>query len=170
RRQKLTHNPSPALGPLVELPALVEIIDEMAEKADFASIGTNDLVQYMLAADRANDKVVRYYQPWHPAVLRALKKIVSAFKSRGKMISICGELAHEGEYIPFLLGIGMRVLSLDPRFIPAVQRCIKETNAGDAMLFSESLLSESTVEGVFSRIRDFEESFSSPGGSCHSIS
>lgn len=156
RRQKVPHHPSPALGPMVELPALVEIIDDMARKADFASIGTNDFVQYMLAADRANDRVVRYYQPWHPAVLRGLQKIVSAFNNQGKEISLCGELAHECEFIPFLIGIGIRVLSVDPRFIPSVQQCLKETDLGEARCFADAVLAESTVEHVLARVRNAE--------------
>lgn len=156
RRQKLPHHPSPALGPMVELPALVDIIDDMAGRADFASIGTNDFVQYMLAADRANDRVVRYYQPWHPAVLRGLEKIVRAFNNQGKEISLCGELAHECEFIPFLIGIGIRVLSVDPRFIPSVQQCLKETDLGEARRFAEAVLAESTVEHVLERVRNAE--------------
>ncbi|MCK9229237.1 MAG: phosphoenolpyruvate--protein phosphotransferase [Syntrophales bacterium] len=152
-RQKLPHHRSPALGPMVELPALVEIIDEMAREADFASIGTNDLVQYMLAADRANDRVIRYYQPWHPAVLRGLEKIVKAFNKRGKGISLCGELAHECNFIPFLVGIGIRVLSVDPRFIPSVQKCLKETDLAEARRFALAVLAESTVKGVLGQVR-----------------
>ena len=157
QRQGLPCHPPPKIGLMVEVPALVEIIDEVAEEADFASIGTNDFVQYMLAADRGNDQVLKYYQPFHPSVLRGLKKIVQAFSKRGKEISLCGEIARDKDYLPFLVGIGVRTLSLDPRFIPSVQRCLNDMDSAEACHHAEALLAESTVEGVLKRVREYRE-------------
>jgi phosphotransferase system enzyme I (PtsP) len=126
----------------------MEIMDTLAVVADFFSIGTNDFVQYMLAVDRTNEKVAEYYQPWHPSVLRSLARIVGAVIQQNKEISICGEMAHEPEYIPFFLGIGVRILSVDPQFLPLVQQTIRQMNLADAVAYAQMLLSESTLKGT----------------------
>ena len=148
QRQGLSHHPGPEIGMMVELPSVMEIMDELAAEADFFSIGTNDFVQYMLAVDRTNEKVAEYYQPWHPSVLRSLAKIVGTVIQQNKEISICGEMAHEPEYIPFFLGIGVRSLSVDPQFLPRVQQVIRRLSLSDAMEYAQMLLSEPTVKGT----------------------
>jgi len=147
-RLNLPHNSQPEIGVLVELPSLVEIIDEIVSEADFISIGTNDFVQYMLAVDRTNEKVSDYYQPFHPSVLRSIAKIVRSVTTGGKDVYVCGEMAHEMDYIPFLVGVGVRVLSIDPQFMPAVQKCIADITVTDAETFSRELLSLVTVKDV----------------------
>ncbi len=148
QRQGLSHHRAPEVGIMIELPSVMEIMDELAVEADFFSIGTNDFVQYMLAVDRTNEKVAEYYQPWHPSVLRSLAKIVGAVVQQNKEISICGEMAHEPEYIPFFLGIGIRNLSADPQFLPLVQQTIQRLNLTDATEYTRMLLSESTLKGT----------------------
>jgi phosphotransferase system enzyme I (PtsP) len=147
-RDNLSHHQKPLIGALIELPCLVEIIDGLAAEADFLSIGTNDFVQYMLAVDRTNEKVAEYYQPYHPAVLRSLARIVSRASFRNKEISVCGELAHEPNYIPFLLGIGIRALSVYPKFLPSVQKIISNLKLSDAKLYADRLLAETTLKGA----------------------
>ncbi len=138
----------PQIGMMLELPSVVEIIDSLAEEADFFSIGTNDFVQYMLAADRTNDRVTEYYTPHHPSVLRALSRIAKAVISVGKDLSVCGEMAKEKAFIPFFLGIGIRKLSVNQHFLFTVQKCINQWKLEDAKIYAESLLSQSSVEGV----------------------
>ncbi len=145
-RQELPHHESPQIGMMIELPSVMEIMDTLADTADFFSIGTNDFVQYMLAVDRTNEKVAGYYQPWHPSVLRSLAKIVEAVNRHNKEISVCGEMAHEPEYIPFFLGIGVRHLSADPQFLPRVQRIIQHLTMRDAAAYAQKLLSESSLK------------------------
>ena len=147
-RQGLSHHPGPEIGMMIELPSVMEIMDELAAEADFFSIGTNDFVQYMLAVDRTNEKVAEHYQPWHPSVLRSLARIVNAIIQQNKEISICGEMAHEPEYIPFFLGIGVRSLSADPQFLPLLQQTIRRLSLADAMEYAQKLLSESTLKGT----------------------
>ncbi len=147
-RQGLSHHPGPEIGMMIELPSVMEIMDELAAEADFFSIGTNDFVQYMLAVDRTNEKVAEHYQPWHPSVLRSLARIVNAVIQQNKEISICGEMAHEPEYIPFFLGIGVRSLSADPQFLPLVQQTIRRLSLADAVEYAQMLLSESTLKGT----------------------
>ncbi len=144
----LDHHPGPAIGMMVEVPAVVEIIEGFTREADFLSIGTNDFVQYSLAVDRSNEKVAAYYRPDHPSVLRALARIVQAPLKAGKDISVCGEMAHETEFIPFLLGIGVPTLSVDPQFLPTIQEQILNMDLADARHYAERLLAEDTLKGV----------------------
>ncbi len=138
----------PLVGMMIELPAVVELIDELCREADFFSIGTNDFVQYMLAVDRTNERVASYYRPHHPAVLRALKRIVTAVVRNGVDISVCGEMAHEPCFIKFLLGIGVRRFSLDPHYMPDVQPAIAAMTVAESMAYADRLLAQGTIEGV----------------------
>ncbi|MBN1931613.1 MAG: phosphoenolpyruvate--protein phosphotransferase [Desulfobacterales bacterium] len=147
-QENLPHHLRPAIGMMIELPAVIEIIDEIVREADFLSIGTNDFIQYMLAADRTNEKVADYYKPYHPSVLRGLAKIVKAALRENKDISICGEMAHDLKYIPFLLGIGIRSLSLDPQFLPTVQKSIHKLRLVDAQKYAAELLSKATLKEI----------------------
>ncbi len=142
------HNDRPKIGIMVETPSIVEIIDSLAEESDFFCIGTNDFIQFMLAVDRTNAMVASYYIPHHPAILRSLHKVVAAALAHGKDVSICGEMAHEDKYIPFFLGIGVRVLSIDPRYMPKVQRIVAETDIGDARALAEAVMRETTIGGI----------------------
>ncbi len=151
------HHPSPRIGVMIELPSVLEIMDELAAQADFFSIGTNDFVQYMLAVDRTNEKVAEYYQPSHPSVLRGLARITRAAAHQGKEVSICGEMAHEPAYIPFLIGIGIRVLSIAPQFLPSVQKTICSLSLPVAEDYASRLLSASTLRTT----RDIIENFTS---------
>ncbi len=148
KRDGFPYHPDPMIGVMIEVPSVLEIIDDLAAEADFLSIGTNDFVQYMLAVDRTNDKVAEYYQPFHPAVLRSLAKISAAAEKAGKQLSICGELAHETDYIPFLVGIGIRDLSVYPKFLPPVQKTISQLAFSKAKALADTLLSQSTIKGV----------------------
>jgi len=147
-RENLPFNAHPVIGMMVELPSVLEIIDDLADAADFFSIGTNDFIQYMLAVDRTNQSVSDYYCAHHPAVLRGLSKIVAAALNKGKDVSVCGEMAHEPAYIPFLLGIGIRRLSIDPQFLPQVQQGITRIAMSDAADYAGALLTQSTLKGV----------------------
>lgn len=144
----LAHHNHPEVGMMVELPAVMETLDEFAQAADFFSIGTNDFVQYMLAVDRGNKRVADYFCPYHPSVLRALAKIAKAGEKAGIDVSVCGEMAHEAEYIPFLLGIGIRSLSVNAKDLPQVQKRIVSLTLDDIERHARSLLKETTLEGT----------------------
>lgn len=148
QRDKLPHHTSPEIGTMIEVPSVLEIISQLAREADFFSIGTNDFVQYMLAVDRANERVAQYYCHEHPSVLRGLTTIVKAALGEGKDVSICGEMAHESKFIPFLLGVGIRNFSVDPRFLLAVRKTIENLSIGDAESHARKLLAEATIQGV----------------------
>jgi phosphoenolpyruvate-protein kinase (PTS system EI component) len=108
-------------------------------------LDTQALSQYMLAVDRTNAKVAEYYQPYHPAVARSFARIVSAARYRKKEISVCSELAHDQKYIPFLLGIGIRALSVYPKFLPSVQKTICNLKFSDAKFYAEQLLAKNSL-------------------------
>ena len=147
----------PRIGMMLELPSVVEIIADLAEEADFFSIGTNDFVQYMLAADRTNDRVASYYAPHHPSVLRALSRIANAVTAAGKDISVCGEMAKEKAFIPFFIGIGIRKLSVNQHFLYAVQKCISQWTVPDAQKYANELLSHNSVDKVADLIKNPEK-------------
>lgn len=139
---------NPAMGVMVELPAAVEIIDELAQEADFLSVGTNDLVQYMLAVDRTNEKVADMYLPYHPAVLRALKKVADAGRKYGKDVSICGDMAHEVKYLPLLLGLGIRQLSVDARYLPRLNEKLSQLTLSACESLAAAILKENRVSRI----------------------
>jgi len=141
----LPHHESPPTGIMVELPAVIEIIDELAEEADFFSIGTNDLVQYLLAVDRTNEKVADLYLPHHPSVLRALKKIVVAADAHGKDVSICGDMANHPKFLPLLLGVGLRQFSMDARYLPKLHEELSRVSLSEAQALTKTLLEQSKV-------------------------
>ena len=147
-KENLAHHASPALGAMIELPAIVEIMDELAQCADFFSIGTNDFIQYMLAVDRTNENVSEYYQPFHPAVLRALAHIARKAAKHDRPLSVCGEAAHQPAFLPFLIGIGIRRLSVDPQFLPVVQKAISSVTVAEAEKYAQQLLEASTLSAI----------------------
>ena len=154
QNEEHTFNDSPELGVMIELPCAVEMVNELAAISDFLSIGSNDLTQYMLAVDRTNDQVSHMYLEHHPAVLRALDRISRAGVRYGKAVSICGEMATRPEMIPFLLGIGIRNISVNPRSMPSVHTQIKSLSIADAELHARNLLSQGSVKDVEAHLSD----------------
>ena len=145
-----------SVGTMIEVPALIPLMDDFIYESDFFSIGTNDFVQYMLAVDRGNENVASYYCPHHPAVLRGLSTISQVASRADRPVTICGEMAHQTQYLPFLLGIGIRKLSLDPHFIPQVQKCIAGLNLSDCEHLAEQLLNESSIEHIEHVLGEFK--------------
>ena len=144
----LDHYDHPTVGMMVELPSVVETMAEFAAEADFFAIGTNDFVQYMLGVDRNNKRVADYYRPEHPAVLRALARVASIAVDARKPISICGEMGHDEALIPFLLGIGIRRLSTDPQFMPAIHQRIACLDIESCKTFAQALLAAGSIAAV----------------------
>ena len=114
----------PAIGAMIETPAAALIARSLGEAGSFLAIGTNDLVQYTLAAERDNEHVADLYQPFHPAVLHLLRAAVEGAKAAGVPVSVCGELAAEPMGQVLLLALGVRRLSLHPARIPAARELI----------------------------------------------
>jgi phosphotransferase system, enzyme I, PtsP len=148
QRDGLPHHADPDLGAMIEVPAIVEIAEELARITDFLSIGTNDFVQYLLGVDRLNEQVAYAYRPEHPSVLRSLKRLADAAGRAGKEISVCGEMAHDPDLLPFLLGIGIRTLSADPQHLTGLQQRISAVTLHDVEAYAARLLAESSLAGV----------------------
>jgi len=147
-REGVACHKNPKIGLMVELPSVLEIIDDLAQEADFFSVGTNDFVQYMLAVDRTNEKVAEFYLPHHPSILRSLKKVIAAADGHGKEVSICGDMAHDERYIFYLLGIGLRRFSLDSSYIPGIRAVIRDIDLGEAAEKTGRLLRCNKIEDI----------------------
>jgi phosphotransferase system enzyme I (PtsP) len=163
-REDLEFNRDVALGMMVELPSVLATIDEFAREADFFSIGTNDFIQYLLAADRSNKMVADHYIPCHPAVNRGIAKIAEAAKAHHIEVSVCGEMAHEKDHIPFLLGVGIRTLSVDPQFLPMVQKTVMGFDMAIAKQYAAQMLAQTTVKGARSVLDAFKNSLDRKNG------
>ncbi|HRD97304.1 MAG TPA: phosphoenolpyruvate--protein phosphotransferase [Rubrivivax sp.] len=110
------------VGAMIEIPAAAVIIDRFLEHFDFVSIGTNDLIQYTLAIDRADEAVAHLYDPWHPAVLQLLNHTISSANRVGRSVCVCGEMAGDPAFTEMLLGMGLRCFSMHPGRISAVKQ------------------------------------------------
>jgi phosphotransferase system enzyme I (PtsI) len=118
------------LGAMIEVPAAAMTMPLLLKHFDFVSIGTNDLIQYTLAIDRADEAVAHLYDPWHPAVLRLIANVIEAANAAGKPVSVCGEMAGDVAFTDLLLGMGLRSLSMHPSQISAVkQRVLRADTA-----------------------------------------
>lgn len=113
------------IGVMVEVPSLALIASHVAGRVSFLSVGTNDLVQYTLAVDRGNEHVADLYDPMHPAVLHLILQLVRTGQEHSVRVSLCGEMASESIYLPLLVGMGLREISVSPQLIPEVKQVIR---------------------------------------------
>ncbi len=152
-QEGVPHNSRPRIGAMIELPAAVEVVGELADEADFLSIGGNDLVQYMLAVDRTNEHIADLYIPHHPAVLRALARIARAAAEKKKTLSFCGEMATNRKMLPFLLGIGIRRISVEARQIARVHEIVAAINIDEAKEEAKRILAMGRISDVAAALR-----------------
>ena len=137
------------IGAVIETPSAVFCSDQILKEVDFISIGTNDLIQYILAVDRMNEQVAHLYQPYNPAILKALKHVFDNARIAGKKVSICGELGGDPLATLFLLGLSnLDSLSMDPHSIPQVKKIICQSDMKDAREFSKQLLNLNTTTEI----------------------
>jgi phosphotransferase system enzyme I (PtsI) len=120
---------TPPLGVMIETPAAVAIAQHLASRADFFSIGTNDLMQYTLATDRENERVAGIYDPFHPGVLSEIQRTVDAARDAGIPCSLCGELGGNPVVAPLLVGMGIEELSMAPFAVLALRQVVRRTDA-----------------------------------------
>lgn len=147
------------LGIMIEVPSAAVLATQLASESDFFSIGTNDLIQYMMAVDRGNDLVVDLYQEFHPAILRTLSYILEDTKESGIKISICGEMAADSLAVPVLIGLGLKSLSVSPVAAPSIKRTIRSFTYSRAKELADECLKCSSEEEVIEKIQAFFAEF-----------
>ena len=131
RRAGIAFDPAVKMGIMIETPAAALLSDLLAKKADFFSIGTNDLTQYTLAVDRQNQRIDRLYDPRHPAILRMIATVTENAHREGKKVCVCGELARDSQLTPFLLAVGVDSLSVSPPYVLRIRRAIRECDRSE---------------------------------------
>jgi phosphoenolpyruvate-protein phosphotransferase len=136
------------LGVMVEVPSAVHLADRFLREVDFLSIGTNDLIQYILAVDRSNRKVANLYEPLHPAVLAALASTIEAGKREGKRVGMCGEMAGDPLSAVLLLGMGLEEFSMGALYIPVIKKTIRSISYQAAKATAEIVLQMDTVSEI----------------------
>ncbi|MCB0750914.1 MAG: phosphoenolpyruvate--protein phosphotransferase [Ignavibacteriae bacterium] len=143
------------IGIMIEVPSAAVMAEEFSAEVDFISIGTNDLIQYLLAVDRGNEIVSSLYQEFHPAVIRTLYKIIQSGKQGSAKVSMCGEMAADVLATPLLVGMGLDSLSVSASTIPHIKKIIRSINYSEAKLLAEECLKFVTEKEVSSRIQQF---------------
>ncbi len=136
------------VGVNLEVPSAAVVADLLAPEVDFFSVGTNDLIQYLLAVDRTDPRVSSLYEPLHPAVLRTLRRITEAAAASGRPLSVCGEMAGQPVEAVLLVGLGFRSLSMAPSAIPRVKEALRAVRAADACSLAERCLGLATCAEI----------------------
>lgn len=151
--EKAECNEHPRLGAMIEVPSAVELADDLALEADFLCIGSNDLVQYILAVDRTNEHIADLYVNHHPAVLRAIKRVVDGAAAHDKPVSLCGDMATDFRVLPILIGLGIRSFSMDARRIPKTQLFVNSLRFDEARTLAEDVLRLGSIKDVEARLQ-----------------
>ena len=152
-KEQIPFNEKIEVGAMIETPAAAICIDHILNQVDYISIGTNDLIQYLLAVDRVNDSVAHLYQPFHPSVLRSLQNIMRSAENTGKKVSICGELGGDPMATMLLLGLGkIDSLSMEPHSVPKVKKIIRTIRIKEAQKLANDVLKMSCPDEISSFI------------------
>ncbi|ACB76155.1 phosphoenolpyruvate--protein phosphotransferase [Opitutus terrae] len=141
-------DPAIRVGAMIETPAAAITARALVWAADFLSVGTNDLVQYLLTTDRTSSEMAGYYEPLHPAVLQVLKHIIEAATAEAKPVSLCGEIAGNPAYTELLLGLGVRSLSVAPTELLEIRRVVRTLDSREASRLAERALAAGTIAEV----------------------
>jgi phosphoenolpyruvate-protein phosphotransferase len=132
RREGVPFAEDMAVGIMVEVPAAALSVEALLDEVDFISIGSNDLIQYVMAADRDNPRVAHLCEPFSPAILKLLSRVIRICTERGKPVTLCGEMAGRPRCFPPLFGMGLRSLSMSPGFIPPLKELVRRTSVAQA--------------------------------------
>ncbi|MES1167136.1 MAG: phosphoenolpyruvate--protein phosphotransferase, partial [Pseudomonadota bacterium] len=144
-----------AVGSMIEIPSAAATADILALQCDFFSIGTNDLIQYLLAIDRVNDRIAHLYEPSHPAVIRTLRHIMDEARRAGISVGVCGEMAGDPVFVPLLLGLGVDSLSMTPPLLPAVKYLVRAMTMADARQLAAEALALSSPKEIYAKCEAF---------------
>lgn len=143
------------LGIMIEIPAAAVLADQFAKEVDFFSIGTNDLIQYTMAADRMNERVSYLYQPYNPSILRLVKNVIDASHKEGKWTGMCGEMAGDQTAIPLLLGLGLDEFSMSASSILKSRSLIKRLDQTEMVKLADEALNKATAEEVVELVEKY---------------
>jgi phosphotransferase system enzyme I (PtsI) len=147
-KEGIPHADAVEVGIMVETPASAIMSPLLAEDVDFFSIGSNDLTQYTLAADRGNERLSELYRALDPAVLHLIRMVIRAGHAAGKWVGLCGELAGQRSAIPILLGLGLDEFSMTPRAIPLAKRLIRQLDTSEMAALADKVLTLATADEV----------------------
>lgn len=159
-KEELTRNGVPfdtkmPIGSMIEVPSAALCADALAGDCDFFSIGTNDLIQYLLAIDRLNDRIAHLYEPTHPAVLRTIKMIVDAAHRHDIRVSVCGEMAGDPIYLPLLLGLGVDEISVVPSALAVSKYLIRNVSDDQLTELTQQALDAEEPKAIFKLAEGF---------------
>ncbi len=155
KEENLSYDHDMKLGIMIEVPSAGLMAKEFAEEVDFISIGTNDLIQYLLAVDRGNEIISPLYQEFHPAVVRMLHRIITGAKEGNARVSMCGEMAADILATPLLVGFGLDSLSVSASAIPHIKKIIRSLDFEDTRKLAEECLTFSTEKEVKERLQKY---------------
>jgi phosphotransferase system enzyme I (PtsI) len=150
----IAYNRKLPIGTMIEVPSAAIMADLLAREVNFFSIGTNDLIQYTLAADRTNETVASLYSPGDPAVLRLIDLVVKAAQKNNIDVNVCGEMSGEAIYTLLLLGIGIRQLSVTPQNIPEIKKVIRSVTLAETATVAQEALRLETARDVNNYLRE----------------
>jgi phosphotransferase system enzyme I (PtsI) len=139
------------VGAMIEIPSAALIADALAPRLQFFSIGSNDLIQYTLAADRTNERVAHLYEPTHPAIIRLIKLTVEAARQHRIWVGVCGEIASDPALVPLLLGLGVDELSVAPSLVPQAKYLIRRVKMPEAQALAAFALKCESGSEIFAR-------------------
>jgi phosphotransferase system enzyme I (PtsI) len=146
------------VGAMIEVPSAALTADQLAPNCAFFSIGTNDLIQYLLAIDRVNDRIAHLYEPTHCAVLRTLQRIIEEGHKEKILVSVCGEMAGDPVFAPLLLGLGVDCLSMAPTWIPAVKYIVRAMTMADARALADEAMKMNSPREIYAKCEAFYRS------------
>jgi len=155
RARRVPFDETMQVGTMIEIPSAAQTADLLAKQCAFFSIGTNDLIQYMLAIDRVNDRIAHLYEPTHPAILRTLRFVVAEAHRQKLPVSVCGEMAGDPVFAPLLLGLGVNCLSMSPAWLPSVKYLVRAMTMADARALATEALSLSSPKEIYARCDAF---------------
>ena len=153
--KQIAFDPKLVVGTMIEIPSAAVTADLLAKDCDFFSIGTNDLIQYLLAIDRVNNRIAHLYEPTHPAVIRTLKSVIDQGHKQKIKVSVCGEMAGDAVFAPLLLGLGVDELSMTPPLIPAVKYIIRSMKLADAKKLADEALEMTSPKEIYALCERF---------------
>jgi phosphotransferase system enzyme I (PtsI) len=156
RREGIRHDPDLPIGAMIESPSGVVLAEEILDVSDFVSVGTNDLMMYMLAVDREASHLAAYFDPFHPSVIRTLHRLAAMASAAGKPLSVCGELAGDPTMTGLLVGLGVQRLSMSPQWIVPVGHVLADVDLGRWRSVAGELIRLGTAEEIRKTVREVQ--------------